>query len=415
MKSECKGPEIIKDLQSPTGYFVKFRYQNNQADHVGLMGDWMFSDIHHSSRWKSARVWPWQWEKNMFPHMLLGLKKTPEALTSNTPQTQIDPTQFEFDWEILKLGLYEMRKTGNGIFEYTLPLPSGVFNYRFVLDMADGNPLKMVTVYDPENPPVIVWERPQLYSQVHVPFDPGRQLYDRSIELPVTGAKAGRTEIFQYKSAPVSDQERKACGVIYLPSEYDEKRKEALPVLYLSHGGGGNAGDWINQGALKNIMDHLILTGQVKPMAVVMMDNEVFHWDNFGKCIPNLTQYLIPWAESFYGIGGSQKMRAFAGFSAGGILAYEILASCPQLFNYIGVWSGGRRIDALPQKHKNPDIQVHIGAGRYDDAFYSFSYKLEDLLCELGISFTSYFPEGGHQWSVWRQLLEDFCKRVLWK
>lgn len=108
-------------------------------------------------------------------------------------------------------------------------------------------------------------------------------------------------------------------------------------------------------------------------------------------------------------------MRAFAGFSAGGILAYEILASCPQLFNYIGVWSGGRRIDALPQKHKNPDIQVHIGAGRYDDAFYSFSYKLEDLLCELGISFTSYFPEGGHQWSVWRQLLEDFCKRVLWK
>ena len=410
------GPKLIRDLSSPTGYYVNFTYKAPSADHVGIIGDWMFSDIYHSSRWKSAAIWPQQWQKGMFPHALLGLKKTPEALTAGESQTGIDPSKFEFDWDILKQGLYEMKKSGDdGSFSITLPLPSGIFNYRFVLDMPEGNPLKMVTVPDPGNPPVTVGEKGQAFSQVYVPFDKERQILDRSVELPLTDSQGGSLISFQYETAPEFDDGKRQYGAIYLPEGYDPASPQPYPVLYLSHGGSGNAGDWPAQGGLKNIMDHLIHEGRVEPMAVVVMDNEEFHWDNPGKCIPNLTRYLIPEIETNYHVGGASCRRAFAGFSAGGFLAYETLASVPQLFDYIGVWSGGKRVNVLPDPKANPRLKVHIGAGRYDDAYFSFGFKLEDLLGGLGIEFTSFFPEGGHQWSVWRQLLEDFAGRVLWK
>ena len=113
----------------------------------------------------------------------------------------------------------------------------------------------------------------------------------------------GRLEVFEYETAPSFGAGETQQGVIYLPESYDPAL--SCPVMYLSHGGGDNAASWVNQGALKHIMDHLIAGGRTGPMAVVLMDNEAFHWDNFGKCIPNLTEYLIPgwkapmlWAES---------------------------------------------------------------------------------------------------------------------
>ena len=420
MKRIDCSPEIIKDDRSPTGYFVTFRYQGSDgqkktADKIGLIGDWMFSDIHHSSHFESARLWPHQWRPDVFPHTLLGLKKMPEALLEGTPQKEIRPETFDFDWEVLMLGYYEMDRIDGGLFTKTIPLPSGTFNYRFVLDIPEGNPLKMVTVCDPDNLPLTVGGKPQPYSQVHVPFDEVRQSLDRSVELPWQGDGAGHVEIISYPTDKAFSCGGSCAAAVYLPQGYDPAGTKTYPVLYLSHGGGGNAGDWLNQGALKNMMDHFIGRGQAGPMAVVMMDNEEFRWDNAGKCIPNLKNYLIPYIEKRYNLGRCKEMRAFAGFSAGGFLAYEVLVTIPEMFDYIGVWSGGKRIPVCPEPAANPHIQVHVGAGRYDDAFYSFGYKLEDLLHETGIPFTSFFPEGAHQWSVWRRLLEDFVCRVLWK
>ena len=418
MEKINNSPKITKDSHSPTGYWVTFSYQKTSdfgGGKVGVIGDWMFSDIHHSSRFNSARLWPHQWRPGAFPHTLLGLKTTPQDLVSGKPQTEIHPETFEFDWEILMLGYYEMEEEPDGIFRKTVPLPSGTFNYRFVLDIPEGNPLKMVTVCDPRHPPVVVGGKPQPYSQVYVPFDGEYQQIDRSIELPWQGQNAGKVELITYPVNEAFGCGAKAAAAVYLPYGYTPDIAQRYPVLYLSHGGGGNAGDWLNQGALKNMMDHLIAQKRVDPTVVVMMDNEQWHWDNMGKCIPNLRDYLIPYIESAYRAGGSKEKRAFAGFSAGGFLAYEVLTAIPEWFDYIGVWSGGKRVLALPDPAANPGLQVHIGAGRYDDAFYSFSYKLEDLLNDIGIEFTSYFPEGAHQWSVWRQLLEDFAGRVLWR
>ena len=50
------------------------------------------------------------------PHTLLGLKKTPEALLEGTPQEKIHPETFDFDWEVLMLGYYEMDRIDGGLF-----------------------------------------------------------------------------------------------------------------------------------------------------------------------------------------------------------------------------------------------------------------------------------------------------------
>jgi enterochelin esterase-like enzyme len=40
-------------------------------------------------------------------------------------------------------------------------------------------------------------------------------------------------------------------------------------VLYLSHGGGGTDSDWFNDARAHNILDRLIVSGEVEPIIVI--------------------------------------------------------------------------------------------------------------------------------------------------
>lgn len=405
---------ILPCDSSPTGYVVTFRYKAPERSWVGVIGDWMFSDEHHSSHFASAMCWPHEWHINAFPHTLLGLKQTPSVLFNKGEK--VDPSTFQFDWDVLKLGLYEMEKDeATGIFECALPLPSGTFNYRFVLEVPEGNPLKMVTIPDPNNLPTYAYQAEQKFSQIFMPFDDKLQKDNRSIEGPCLGVKQGKVVYKTYRTGGHFVDSKEQITGIYLPADYDHKRATPYPVLFLSHGGGGCFSDWFTQGALKQLMDNLINQGKLDPTIVVTMDNAVFDWDNTGKCIPNIVDYLIPYIEKNYHISQQPEKRAFAGFSAGGFLAFDIYYHKPHLFGYFGIWSAGQRgtLDYNNEMLRQPTL--HIGGGRYDDAFFSFGYVLEDTLSEHQIPFTSYFPNGAHQWSVWRKLLEDFAGRVLWK
>lgn len=405
---------VFESKDSPTGFVVSFRIKAPDIEWLGVIGDWMFSDRFHSSRYTSGHYWPHQWKSNLFPHMLLGLIEKPEIL-ENASSRKTDSMQFKFDHDILKLGLYEMEKDlSTGIFSCTFPLPSGVFNYRFVLEIPNSNPQFMRTIPDPNHLGTYYGYK-QKFSQVCVPYNKKLQQIDRSIELTNINVKKGKVIFEQYliKGAEVVGDEQPLC--IYLPPEYDQYQDKTYPVLYLSHGGGGNECDWFNQGALENILNNLIHQKKVEPMIVVTMNNENYKWNNIEQCIPNLVEYIIPFIEDKYRGADDPERRAFAGVSAGGLLAFELFSAYPEKFRFFGVWSGGQRgaVDFSKKNYQYPIM--HIGAGRYDDAAYDFSFKLEDTCYKQKIRFTSFFPEGGHQWSVWRQLVEDFVDRVLWK
>lgn len=408
---------VFASEDSPTGYVASFRYKAPEQEKMWVIGDWMFSDIFHSSCWESGRYWPHQWRKEYFPHTLLGLKQTPGELKKGAA---IDPSAF--DWEILKLGMYEMEKEGDtDIFSCTIPLPSGTFNYRFVLDLPEGNPLKMRTVPDPAHCDFALAQTGirQKYSQVKAPFCPKRQVKNRESELgckrePGCGAgRKGQVHYVNYETDESFGAGKWQTAGIYLPYGYDAERPKPYPVLYLSHGGGGDAGDWMTQGAAPELMDSMIFHRLSEPMVVVTMDNQVFQWESGVKCIPNLTRWLMPFVEAHYHVSRKAEGRSFAGLSAGGCLAFDLYESVGYLFGHIGIWSGGRRFEADYNKEFLKDVEVHVGGGRYDDGYLTFGVALENELARHKLPFTSYTPLGGHQWSVWRELLEDFVTRVL--
>ncbi len=357
----------------------------------------MFSDAAHSCRWNSGRIWPEKWRPDCFPHTLLGLKGTPEGL-EKPADGPLDIASLPFDRDILRLGLYEMEKDpSTGVFSRTIPLPSDTYSYRFVLDIPNGDPLFMQTMPDPTNPPLL----PNAFSQIYVPFDPARQTDDRSIEAPI--ASESRLETGVCRDIPL---------VVYLPAGDSPAGK--YPTLYLSAGGGDSETSWVTQGAAKAILDHLIADGRLEPTIVVMMNYNLLGW-NSDACIAHLTQALVPQIEAAYAADPRPARRAFAGFSAGGLFAFDLYAARPAEFGYFGIWSGGQRGEcdfSRPALHRPV---LHIGAGLYDDAFYAFAYPLQDKLDAAGIAFSSRIPRGGHQWAVWRKILEDFAGRVLWK
>lgn len=408
-----RSTQVLQSEDSPTGYVVSFRYFDPEAEHVSVIGDWMFSDEAHSTFTDSGRYWPHQWKKEYFPHTLLGLKTTPKELKNGTKGEEIDVSKFEFDWEVLKLGMYEMEKNEDtGVFSCTIPLPSGTFSYRFVLDMPDGNPLKMVSVPDPGVTGFSCRTEKILYSQVRIPFDKIRQTDDRDIELGCAESVRGIVKCIEYPVKKEFNVGNKQPAWIYLPHGYDENRVKPYPVLYLSHGGSESVSTWLNQGSMPQILDSLIATGKIEPVVVVTMDNSIYLWNHKEKNIPSLTECLIPYIEENYHVSKEKEGRAFAGLSAGGFLAFDLFISAGYLFENIGVWSGGQRFEADYTKDFLKNVNIHIGAGKYDDAYRAFAKPLEQKLKEYGIPYTMDIINGGHQWSVWRKLLEIFLIKV---
>ena len=132
---------------------------------------------------------------------------------------------------------------------------------------------------------------------------------------------------------------------VYTPPDYDENNR-TYPSLYLSHGAMGNDVDWSTQGAANNILDNLI-AAKTRPMVVVMT--------NFNN-IPGGTVWLPPGPAEQHGSGHRAAVPAststlssvpFAGLSAGGGRANDILFNAPDAFGFFGLWSMAGTAPAL--------------------------------------------------------------------
>ncbi|MTI58649.1 MAG: hypothetical protein FH762_01450 [Firmicutes bacterium] len=100
-----------------------------------------------------------------------------------------------------------MGKNKNGIWVYTIPLPSGTFSYNFEVDVVKKLAPNAITYADS-------WALEDVaMSQVYVPFDPEYQSDDRSIEMPYKGKDKGTVK---YVHFPSVDGREDPLG-IYLP------------------------------------------------------------------------------------------------------------------------------------------------------------------------------------------------------
>lgn len=173
------------------------------------------------------------------------------------------------------------------------------------------------------------------------------QLINRTTPYPVSYAtvaeRRGTVEELTYSTRDYvtgNGGARSNNAYVYLPYGYTPERK--YNILYLVHGHYGDASTFLSveNGLLRNVLDHMIAQGDIDPMIVVTptynYGSPTANYVDAGsycRALPEeLHHDLIPLVESRYstyatttddeGIAASRDHRAIGGFSMGGVTTW---------------------------------------------------------------------------------------------
>jgi enterochelin esterase-like enzyme len=402
-------PVVHRTGRGPTGVLVTFRYRDPTATSVQLTGEWYFSSPAHTSPTTSQGLLPKQWKPGDFA---IGYPNGTGAMSDG--------------WPVVK-----MKEEGtSGVWSYTMPLPSGEFNYGFFVNCPSAvGPNSFATscpeVSDPSNPPWNVRGGIKVgsvepVSQVYVPSDRAFHTVDDSWEAPTHPRGTLRDVTYpQNLGASPAPQGFNRLAV-YTPPGYDRSRSARYPTLYLAAGGDGNELDWSTLADAGNILDNLIDKHQVKPLVVVMTDyglQDYCQQDDQIEYDQNLLGTIIPYVQSHYAVAREPTQRAFAGLGCGGDFAGSLLAGHTRDFGDFGMFS-----PQMPPTARISDAQAkaikRVGAllgGGKQDPYHSVALQYLGSFQHAGDKISTEFINGGLSWDVWRTLLRDFLTRVAFK
>lgn len=222
---------------------------------------------------------------------------------------------------------------------------------------------------------------------------------------------------------------REECCLVYVPPE--QYVEEALPVLYLQHGFGENETSWVWHGRIANIMDNLLAQEKVRPMLVVMADGMLRSPEDEKELEHTLFPAffktdMMPFIEGRYEVRTDREGRAIAGLSMGSMQAAMTAFGNPELFGWIGLFSGFLRnyigveeaddthLRAVLQNPKtfNENCRLLFRAMGREDVFFSYFMEEDEMCEESGLKQVRRVYEGGHDWNVWRQCALEFLPRL---
>lgn len=148
---------------------------------------------------------------------------------------------------------------------------------------------------------------------------------------------------------------------VYLPYGYDESDEETrYDIIYLMHGWGGQEGEYFTfgNGSIKNMLDHLIENGEIKPVIAVSptfynensdrsfggSDQELrqFHQEFVNHLMPAVEGQFHTYAQSADSedLIASRDHRAFAGFSLGSVTTWMEFCYDSEYIRYFLPMSG---------------------------------------------------------------------------
>jgi enterochelin esterase family protein len=318
----------------------------------------------------------------------------------------------------------EMQKDEHGVWSATTDaLQPDLYTYSFSVDGA--------TVNDPANPLFKSSYGSAGQSLVRVP---GEAPWN-----PTEGAKGAVTHYFYHSGLIGDDRDY----YVYTPPNYDPRRKEAYPVLFLLHGLGDEASGWLTVGAANVILDNLIDSGKAKPMIMV---NTLGYGTPDGPrgatgaaMIPTfakaLVEEVLPQVEQHYHVAKDRKDRAIAGLSMGGAESIYTGFHYLDKFAWIGSFSGayvmwpraeaaappapgggrgGRAMTEADFAHNFPDLTSKVNsqvkllwiACGTDDGLNGVNNQFKAWLKARDIQFTGLeIPGYAHVWPLWRRNL----------
>lgn len=301
-----------------------------------------------------------------------------------------------------------MSRDSKGLWSITTDaLPPEWYGYHIIVDG--------VKQMDPADPLI----RSNLMAPSNVAYVPGTPAkpWER------TDVPHGEVHHHLYRSALAKDDRD---FWVYTPPQYDPKRKEKYPVLYLLHGYSDSAEGWITAGNANYILDNLLAQGKIKPMVVVMplaygtMDMVRKGWGVWtgDYALPvrsqqefstQLIQEILPMAEGRYNIATDAAHRAIAGLSMGGGHSLFTGLNHPDVFGYVGAMSSAivtKDFDSFYAGRKKAPLKLLWISCGTEDGLITPNRALEawakaNVQGEVSANETS----GMHTWLVWRENL----------
>src|SRR5512133_1884062 len=220
---------------------------------------------------------------------------------------------------------------------------------------------------------------------------------------------------------------------IYTPPGYDKDAQKRYPVLYLQHGGGEDETGWSSQGHANLIMDNLIAEGKAVPF-IIVMDNGSWKmpprpngerlagpWPPTGWTdgfMNTLLKDIIPMIDGNFRTMASQEYRAMAGLSMGGMQTRVITLAHPELFSYVGMFSGGsisaEDVNNAPGfKEKVKLVFISYGSRELENPRkgpWGDPKENTEALKKAGMNTCFYVsPQTAHEWQSWRRGLYQFA------
>lgn len=264
-------------------------------------------------------------------------------------------------------------------------------------------------------------------SAVEVPED----LDDASYYIPKQGVPQGAVRSIRFYSDACGEYRRM---YVYTPAEYDLNPDKRYPVLYLQHGGGEDETGWIYQGFADVILDNLVAEGKAEPMIIVMNSGVARTPDGSADAYnAMITKDVVPLIDKRFRTVADADHRAVAGLSWGAKQAYDLGFGYPELFSWVGGFSGiivigefdvrnpGFRdpekfaaaydgIFSNPEKFNDHYNLLFVSTGAAEGALLNDMHK---LLLDRGIENVYYeSPRTGHEWLTWRRCLKEFAQRL---
>lgn len=288
------------------------------------------------------------------------------------------------DWEAGKL---PMRKDAQGVWQVGVDLAPGEWVYKFIVDgqwIADpgsadhdadgqGGQHSFVFIGDGD------WR-----DQPHVPR--GR------VDTPTLASAAW--------GQPMKVN-------VYLPPGFERGRP--YPVLWLLHGLGMDADQWLKTGRVDRYMDNLIARGAIRPFVIVMPSSAAVPY--IGQSARFITEELPAWLERTYGLKTDRARSGVAGMSMGGTGAFRLPVARPDLYGFgfaLAGYYGDELIAALP-RHGGLPVQMTLICGTGDELLPT-NRALASALDAAHARFNYREDPGAHTWHFWSRHMAEMLK-----
>ncbi len=185
---------------------------------------------------------------------------------------------------------------------------------------------------------------------------------------------------------------------VYLPPGFE--RGKPYSVLWLLHGRGMDADQWLRTGRVNRYMDNLLASGAIHAFVIVMPSSEDLPYT--GKSEQFITDELPAWLGKTYGLRVDRAHSGVAGMSMGGSGAFSLPLSHHELYGFSFALSGYYSDDliaALPMGSSLP-MQVVLLCGNKDE-LVGTNRKLVQALNARQAKFYYREDAGAHSFHYW--------------